>query len=42
MRHDVNNGRVRNDGAKELRNTITTQMWNDYLLKPNNEIDMSN
>ncbi|XP_023746176.1 uncharacterized protein LOC111894331 [Lactuca sativa] len=42
VRHDVNNGRVRNDGAKELRNTITTQMWNDYLLKPNNEIDMSN
>lgn len=42
VRHDVNNGRVRSDGAEELRNAITTQMWNDYLLKPNNEIDMSN
>ncbi|XP_052622502.1 uncharacterized protein LOC128127837 [Lactuca sativa] len=41
VRHDVNNGSVLSDGAEEFRNTITTQMWNDYLLKPNNEIDIA-
>nr|KAJ0206300.1 hypothetical protein LSAT_V11C500249500 [Lactuca sativa] len=40
VRHEVNNGRVRSNGAEELRNAITTQIWNDYLLKPNNEIDI--
>nr|KAJ0203101.1 hypothetical protein LSAT_V11C500239260 [Lactuca sativa] len=40
VRHDVNNGRLGSDGAEELRDVVTTQMWDDYLLKPNNEINI--
>ncbi|XP_023731326.1 uncharacterized protein LOC111879081 [Lactuca sativa] len=42
VRHDVNNERVYSNEAEELRNAITTQIWDDYSLKPNNEMDMSN
>ncbi|KAL7607976.1 hypothetical protein Lser_V15G11552 [Lactuca serriola] len=42
VRHDVNNERLYSNEAEELRNTITTQIWDDYSLKPNNEMDMSN
>ncbi|KAL4562575.1 hypothetical protein LXL04_034784 [Taraxacum kok-saghyz] len=27
---------------EQLRNTISTQIWDNYLLKPNNELNMSN
>ncbi|GJV72015.1 putative nuclease HARBI1 [Tanacetum coccineum] len=30
------------DGGEEIRNSIANEMWNEYLLHPNNEINMSN
>ncbi|KAI3749692.1 hypothetical protein L2E82_20308 [Cichorium intybus] len=38
------NSRVRHDAsneAEQLRDSIANQMWTNYLLHPNNEIDMS-
>ncbi|GKA35234.1 putative nuclease HARBI1 [Tanacetum coccineum] len=30
------------DGGEEIRNSIANEIWNEYLLHPNNEINMSN
>lgn len=36
------NGSRHIDGrAEEMRNSIANEMWSDYLLYPNNEINMS-
>ena len=36
VQRNVTDQRGGNTMAEQLRNTISTQMWDNYLLKPNN------
>nr|KAJ0217060.1 hypothetical protein LSAT_V11C300154530 [Lactuca sativa] len=41
VRHNSSGRREGNSMAEQLRNSIANQMWTNYLLNPNNEINMS-
>lgn len=41
VQHNLSNAREGSTTAEQLRNSIANQMWTNYLLNPNNEIDMS-
>ncbi|XP_023765600.1 uncharacterized protein LOC111914097 [Lactuca sativa] len=41
VRHNSSGAREGNSMAEQLRNSIANQMWTNYLLNPNNEINMS-
>lgn len=42
VRHNLRDTREGSTWADQLRNSIANQMWTNYLLIPNNEINMSN
>ena len=41
VRHNSSGRREGNSMAEQLRNSIANQTWTNYLLNPNNEINMS-